>query len=219
MQNAGTHELFQYWNRLRGTRRAPTRTEIEPADIRTLLADTFILEIDLRETPVFRLAGTRLCAVFGRELKGFAFLSTWSADDQVKMARLVRNVVANGMVAIIESRGRTVGGRSNPFETILLPLDASQDSHRLLGATFALDKPYWLGADPLDALDIEALRVLDPDKDPLFLTNRPTLDVPRLFPRQADLSAPAPGTHPARKVRHLVVLEGGLSDRDKNTVR
>ena len=66
MKLNGSIELFQYWNRLRGTRPAPRRTEIEPSDIKTLLADTFILEQDSRGLPVFRLAGTRLCALFGR---------------------------------------------------------------------------------------------------------------------------------------------------------
>ncbi|MBU2194045.1 MAG: PAS domain-containing protein, partial [Alphaproteobacteria bacterium] len=52
----GSVELFRYWNRLRNGRPAPTRTEIEPADIKTLLADTFILEKDTRGEAVFRLA-------------------------------------------------------------------------------------------------------------------------------------------------------------------
>ena len=64
----GTIALFQYWNRLRDGRPAPRRTEVEPADIKTLLADTFILEKDTRGEAVFRLAGTRLCAIYGREL-------------------------------------------------------------------------------------------------------------------------------------------------------
>ena len=48
MKQDGSIALFQYWNRLRDGRPAPKRTEIEPADIKTLLADTFILEKDAR---------------------------------------------------------------------------------------------------------------------------------------------------------------------------
>jgi hypothetical protein len=62
MKLDGSIALFQYWDRLRAGRLAPKRTEIEPADIKTLLADTFILEKDARGEAVFRLAGTRLCA-------------------------------------------------------------------------------------------------------------------------------------------------------------
>ena len=69
MKQHGSIELFQYWDRLRDNRQAPKRTDIEPADIKSLLADTFILEKDGRGEAVFRLAGTRLCAVFGRALE------------------------------------------------------------------------------------------------------------------------------------------------------
>lgn len=75
MKQQGTIALFQYWNRLRGSRPAPQRSEIEPVDIKSLLADTFILESDARGEAIFRLAGTRLCATYGRELKGYSFLS------------------------------------------------------------------------------------------------------------------------------------------------
>ena len=82
MKQDGSIALFHYWNRLRDGRAAPKRTEIEPADIKSLLADTFILEKDTRGEAVFRLAGTRLCAIYGRELKGFSFSSLWKAKDQ-----------------------------------------------------------------------------------------------------------------------------------------
>ncbi|TAN01215.1 MAG: PAS domain-containing protein, partial [Rhizobiaceae bacterium] len=56
MKHSGSVDLFQYWDRLRAGRTAPRRTEIEPADIKSLLADTFILEQDSRGEAVFRLA-------------------------------------------------------------------------------------------------------------------------------------------------------------------
>ena len=59
MKDQKTIDLFLYWNRLRDGRPAPRRNEIEPADIRSLLGDTFILEEDARGQAVFRLAGTR----------------------------------------------------------------------------------------------------------------------------------------------------------------
>ncbi|MBE0702443.1 MAG: PAS domain-containing protein, partial [Afipia sp.] len=53
MKQNGSIQLFQYWNRLRNGRPAPKRTEIEPSDIKSLLADTFILEKDGRGEAVF----------------------------------------------------------------------------------------------------------------------------------------------------------------------
>ncbi len=37
-------ELFQYWNEVRGDRDLPRRDEIQPADIRSLLPNIFILQ-------------------------------------------------------------------------------------------------------------------------------------------------------------------------------
>ena len=55
--------------------RRPARREVEPADIKSLLADTFILEADNLGDAIFRLAGTRLCGIYDRELKGISFPS------------------------------------------------------------------------------------------------------------------------------------------------
>ena len=92
MNQNGSITLFQYWNRLRDGRPAPKRSEVEPADIKSLLADTFILERDTRGQAVFRLAGTRLCAYYGRELKGFSFPSLWREKDQRLVSRLIHGV-------------------------------------------------------------------------------------------------------------------------------
>ena len=115
MKLDGSIALFQYWNRLRAGRPAPKRTEIEPADIKTLLADTFILEKDTRGEAVFRLAGTRLCAIYGRELKGFAFASLWQEKDQRMVARL-----AHGAFACQIRGGRLVHGvsRNEPHQRV-----------------------------------------------------------------------------------------------------
>jgi hypothetical protein len=73
MKHSSIRELFDYWNERRGRRAAPERGDIEPGDIRGVLADTFILAFDAPASHPFRIAGTRVCALFGRELKGEAF--------------------------------------------------------------------------------------------------------------------------------------------------
>ena len=61
---------------------APERTEIEPGAIRGVLADAFILALDRGSGHPIRLAGTRLCALFGREIKGKSFLDLWTSTSQ-----------------------------------------------------------------------------------------------------------------------------------------
>ena len=61
MKHATSRLLFAYWDGLRGDRAAPERSQIEPGQIRHILADTFILAIEPDGQAEFRLAGTRAC--------------------------------------------------------------------------------------------------------------------------------------------------------------
>jgi hypothetical protein len=209
MKQNGSITLFRYWDSLRNGRPAPTRTEIEPADIKTLLADTFILEKDTRGEAVFRLAGTRLCAVYGRELKGFSFPSLWRDKDQRLIARLAHGVFEAKTVVVITFDGTSRNGRTNAFEMLILPLDGGVANPRCLGVMSAGQKPFWLGADPIVQATIESVRVLDPDRETQFLNSRQEIDVPALSPNELPPSGERNHTGGARRIRHLVVLDGG----------
>ena len=209
MKQDGSIALFHYWNRLRKGRPAPKRTEIEPADIKTLLTDTFILERDTRGEAVFRLAGTRLCAMYGRELKGFSFPSLWREKDQRLVARLAYGVFESDNVVVIAFDGISRNKRSNPFEMVILPLDGGVDSPRSLGAMSAAQKPFWLGADPIVEARVESVRVVDPDREPMFLKNRPAIDVPALAPSELPSPEGDRRKDGSRRIRHLLVFDGG----------
>ena len=142
MKQDGSIALFQYWNRLREGGR-PETDRNRPADIKTLLADTFILEKDARGEAVFRLAGTRLCAIYGRELKGFAFVSLWQEKDQRMVARLAHGVLESKPVVIVSYHGVSRNGRTNEFELLLLPLDGGVENPRSLGIATACERPFW----------------------------------------------------------------------------
>ena len=199
--------LFQYWNRLRDGQTAPRRTDIEPADIKQLLADTYITETDARGEAIFRLAGTRLCAIFGRELKGFAFASLWNTRDQRVVARMMYSALHQGSVAVLDLHGTSGNGRTISLEMIALPLLGAVDGPRALGSIVAMERPYWLGADPIVDLRLESLRSVDPSIEPMFLRNRPAVQVPPLAADQVPLEPTPAGS--GRRVAHLVVLEGG----------
>ncbi|MGE0279638.1 MAG: PAS domain-containing protein [Rhizobiaceae bacterium] len=210
MQQEATNALFHYWNRLRDGRAAPLRSEIEPADIKRLLADTFILEADGRGEAIFRLAGTRLCAIYGRELKGFAFPSLWRARDHKVLFGLVGGVFRQNSVAVMGFDGMSNSGRSIAFEMVLLPLDAGRDNPRCLGLITACERAYWLGADPIVDSQVQSIRVIDPDRDPLFLKNRPSVALGEPVSEKSPMRPFGAGI--PRRVRHLVVLDGGRAE-------
>jgi hypothetical protein len=222
MKNEAIKDLFMYWNRLRGARPAPTRTEIEPADIRRHLADTFILERDARGESVFRLAGTRVCAIYGRELKNFSFSSLFGPHDLTLVKRLVKACYDEKIICVIGFEGRSTSGRSNLFETILLPLQGAQEGARLFGAIIPEEKPFWLGSDIILDNSITTVKVVDPDKELLSLKNRPSVNVPPLAPTSLILSSAhhlfqngsaQSMSNGAKRVRHLTVISGGLENR------
>ncbi|TIN22115.1 MAG: PAS domain-containing protein [Mesorhizobium sp.] len=210
MNQNGSITLFQYWNRLRDGRPAPKRSEVEPADIKSLLADTFILERDTRGQAVFRLAGTRLCACYGRELKGFSFPSLWREKDQRLVSRLIHGVFDQKSVVLISYEGFSRNGRSNKFELLALPLDGGIENPRCLGVISAVEKPFWLGADPITDALIDSIRVIDPEKE--LLNNRPAIDVPSLVPDELGAPETISALGRARRIRHLVVFDGGREE-------
>lgn len=161
MKHASTHALYAYWNERRGSRAAPERVELEPRDIGRALADTFILTFDASAAHPFRLAGTHICGLFGRELRGDPFESLWATEDRPLVRSLLHAVAdeASGVVAGV--RGKNEEGDPLELELLLLPLRHRGRTHaRLTGVLAPLATPFWLGSSPLLHLNLIAHRHL-----------------------------------------------------------
>ncbi len=162
MKHAATRMLFSYWDSLRGERAAPERGEVEPGEIRHILADTFILEIE-EEVCRFRLAGTRICALFGRELKSSPFTALWdpaTPDDGHRQIEIVTSETAGIVSGIV---GHTARGDTLDMELILLPLrHRGRTQARVLGALSPALIPHWIGFDNLSHLSLNSMRVIWP---------------------------------------------------------
>lgn len=163
MKHAASRMLHAHWDGLRGARAAPERGEIEPGEIRHILADSFILEIDpAARAATIRLAGTRVCALFGRELKGAPFAALWGTNLAARPWRLVETVVEEtaGLVAGLRGRG---GPEELDLELLLLPLrHHGRTQSRVIGTVSATPVPAWIGLRALDSLETVSLRVLVP---------------------------------------------------------
>jgi hypothetical protein len=159
MKHASTCALFEYWDRQRANRPAPARSDIDPSDIRHVLGDIFMLSADFIDELRFRLAGTRVCALFGREIKGEAFTSFWDDASRTQVADLLA-AVENETIGIIAGViGRTQNDAEVELEMLVLPIAASgQTRIRALGAIAPLVSPYWLGAEPVVDLELRTLR-------------------------------------------------------------
>lgn len=122
MKHAVSQDLYAYWQERRGNRLAPERADIAPGPIRHLLSDVFILALDREAGHPFRLAGTRLCALFGRELKGERFIELWAAAN----ATIVSNLLA---IAADEQVGTVAGVTGQMANGDAIELDAAACRH------------------------------------------------------------------------------------------
>lgn len=207
MKHGASRELYEYWNRLRGSDPAPQRSAIEPSDLRRILPDTFILEVADRERFVVRLAGTRVCAIFCRELKGTNLLDLWQAEDRSAMATLAAAVTEDGAAAVVTTDARTDRNHDVACELTLLPLrHGGPTFDRILGCLAVLERPYWLGTEPVVRQTITSLRLIWPEETPHLL--RRSTDAPRSA-ASAPTAPLAIAAHKSRRRGHLFVVDGG----------
>ncbi|MFH6783801.1 MULTISPECIES: PAS domain-containing protein [Methylobacterium] len=165
MKHPTSRMLHAYWNGLRGARAAPERGEIEPGEIRHVLADSLILEIDAPDqAATVRLAGTRLCALFGAELRGHAFAGLWGEAPAADPWRLIEVVIQETTGVVVGLVGVTEAGETLDLELLLLPLrHRGKTQARVIGSLSPSVIPTWLGLRPIVALRTVSLRILTPE--------------------------------------------------------
>lgn len=162
MKLAASQQLFAYWDALRGVRGAPERNDIEPTALRGVIADTFILEFRKAERFPMRVAGGRTNALFGRELRGTAFLDLWDAAGRDEMARVIESAADGAQPFLAGARGGPAGAAALDFETLILPLRHHGATHaRVLGSVTPAGGAAWFGLLPMRPLALTSLRALN----------------------------------------------------------
>ncbi|MCB1473487.1 MAG: PAS domain-containing protein [Rhodobiaceae bacterium] len=199
LADAACREVFDYWDRLRGERAAPDRRELEPFDIAPALGDMVLLET-AGDDAVFRLAGSRLTLALGRELRGGHLSSLWQEPDQRRLHELLRLACTLPAGVFMDFDMRTVSGRNLDFECVLLPLQLDGPViRRLIGAVAPVQRPYWLGTDPLEGFALRKAAFF-PTRSDALLASRQFRSHP-VFDRAT----------PRRTLRHLALYDGDLA--------
>jgi hypothetical protein len=171
MRHPTIRALHTYWNRLRGSRMAPLRIEIEPRDIVNELGDVFLLEGSAQDFR-FRLAGSRMTGALGKMLTGTRFDDLFVEAERARAAKALEATAQDVTPFLIGIRAfdRPAPGEPAPVDTrpgwanfrrldrfgqpdrraelgpvgemILLPLHhAGRDGARILGALALFDPP------------------------------------------------------------------------------
>ena len=127
MRHRTTEAVFSYFNGLRGNRPAPLRVEIDPAALKPVLPDIFIMEKGRDGIVRFRLAGTRVCAILGRELRESGFADIWDPAVRHRMRLAADTVLANRKGLEIAVTALDVDGGTLDLEMLMLPLFSRSD--------------------------------------------------------------------------------------------
>jgi hypothetical protein len=193
---AVTMELYAYWNRLRGARSAPERNDVDPGAIRSVLADTFVLDFDETRGFPFRIAGSRANAIFLKELKGFPFLELWRDSDREELNSVLRCVADEAQAFLIGAEARPPGLGPVDIEAILLPLrHHGLIRSRVLGGFAVHAAPAWMGLMEAGLVTLTSLRALDSS-------------TPATSAREAMTPAGFSLRNTPRRYKHLFVYSG-----------
>lgn len=131
--NNRSNEVLVYWSKLKRGNPLPVRTELQPAALKNRLPDLFLLgweETDLK----FRLAGTRICEMFGTELRQANFLHIFQSDNRSQVTDAVLNAVTlrQGCRMAVDASNQS---RLREYEMLLLPLNSPEGvCDRILGS-------------------------------------------------------------------------------------
>jgi hypothetical protein len=124
MKHPASREFFAYWDSKRGRARAPERSDIEPQALRELLADIFVLSYDNEAGYPFRVAGTRVCALFGRDLKDRSFPALFGKPHRRGIEEIIAAVVEDTLPAVAGLTATSPDGKATHLELLLLPFNS-----------------------------------------------------------------------------------------------
>ena len=123
MSEAGT-KLVEYWRSLKGSRRAPLRSEIDPRDFAELLDHFFILEVRSADDIRFRIAGIGFCEIAGFELRGTTPEAIFEKGDATNKLGKTLHQVINGCAGVeLHLSARDEYGNPCRCRMVLLPLE------------------------------------------------------------------------------------------------
>ena len=141
--HAHLEALETYWRSLGADRGIPARTDLNPAQIETVLPYAFILQRVAAGTARFRVAGQRVHDLLKMDPRGMPFSTLFQPEDHQDLRHLLESAFQDP--AIVGLPLRAPGGLVRPAldaALLMLPMrDNAGDTSRLLGALVTPDHP------------------------------------------------------------------------------
>src|SRR5579859_1128620 len=176
MKHPASREFFAYWDGRRGDARAPDRSDIDPNAVRELLGDIFVLSCEAGYP--FRVAGTRVCALFGRDMKDQNFPALFAAQSRREIEEITAVVADEMLPAIAGLTTTSPRGVTTHLELLLLPFNTR--AHAPLSLTGLL-APFDTADGVLPELTLTSWRYIHPPQERLVPRALRKLKVARGF--------------------------------------
>jgi hypothetical protein len=164
MKHPSNQQFFAYWNEKRGEARAPDRGDFKPDAIRQLLGDIFVLACDEASRYPFRVAGTRLCALLGRDAKDQSFPALFGSESRRDIEDIVTAVTEDMLPAVAGITAASAEGLAH-LELLLLPFN--HRAHAPLSMTGLL-APFETGHSRLQDFKLTSWRYIHPPAERLL---------------------------------------------------
>jgi hypothetical protein len=158
----GSRHLFSYWEQRRAERACPTREEFEFGPVKNEMPDMIVIDRDfLRNSFRFRLAGSRACALFNRNLTGSDVLSGWDRFETDVITRHLNTVLNQKQPAVIRMRLTTDLGQVVAAELIALPVHMrGSDRLQIIGGLFPFRAAQSLSHNFIKSQELVSARVI-----------------------------------------------------------
>ena len=164
MKHPTNRAFHAVWDQSRGQERAPYRSALQPAAIRELLGDIFVLGCDKGSCFPLRVAGTRICALFGGDQKDNSFPMLFAPSARHDLLEILGVVSEELQVAVVGINATGGDGATTALEMLLLPFRSR--AHAPLSLTGAL-LPMQSPTAPLRDLTLTSWRYLERPPEPL----------------------------------------------------
>lgn len=122
MLHPGSRALFRYWETIRGEMSAPPRDWLDLKTIRNLVPFLFMIERKHGKDHAWRLAGSRVCDLWGMELTGKPAFTQGERFERETVARLLDGVIDEHQPFVLRFRLKSALGMNMAAEFVGLPM-------------------------------------------------------------------------------------------------
>ncbi len=162
VMHPGSRQLFCYWERIRGEASAAPRSAIDLKDITRIVPWLALLEpAPGNHSFLWRLAGTGICRLWGRELTGREVTENWRSNNRDCLMKALTGVVTAHQPFVARFVARSLDGDEVGIEVLALPV--AKDGRRepqVLACLMPFREPAWSGESPLMSFALSSLRVI-----------------------------------------------------------